>query len=292
MSGIHSRFGPDCLLRSCPAVPCILGLDKTFNPKVFPGYGEFYQTKMPLKGHFSFDLVKLTFLYLNLIFCPPKKLCVKVRVRLRGGFCRLKWEVFEKWSLDFPICPVSRFLSKLSTDPFAPTDPSICYWHGGGRKEGGRLWDTHMVSCKKLYLHLYHMRCLAPACLSVPLVRWTESVLKDNGSAYLHVTATENPSMQLLRRNNVNTTFHCQTSSHLHINTIVFNVNIQHTAMTAAKHSLWETTKMRVVHFQCNFSHFLIWKWKCDIEDWKLKQADLRSKAIMVSGAPASESLE
>ena len=47
-----------------------------------------------------------------------------------------------------------------------------------------------------------------------------------------------------------------------------------------------------LVHFQYNFSHFLIWKWKCDIEDWKLKQADLRSKAIMVSGAPASECLE
>ena len=28
----------------------------------------------------------------------------------------------------------SRFLSKLSFDPFAPTHPSICYWHGG-RKE-------------------------------------------------------------------------------------------------------------------------------------------------------------
>ena len=72
MSGIHSRFGPDCLLRSCPAVPCILGQDKTFNPKVFPGYGEFYQTKMPLKGHFSFDLVEQAFLSQLDILLPKK----------------------------------------------------------------------------------------------------------------------------------------------------------------------------------------------------------------------------
>ena len=110
--------------------------------------------------------------------------------------------------------------------------------------------------------------------------------------SFIHVTATENPSMQLLRRNNVNTTFHCQTSSHLHINTIVFNVNIQHCNDSGKTLVARNNEDACLVHFHHNFSHFLIWKWKCDIEDWKLKQADLRSKAIMVSGAPASECLE
>ena len=31
---------------------------------------------------------------------------------------------------------------------------------------------------------------------------------------------------------------------------------------------------MRLVHFHQKNSHFLIWKWKCDIEDWKLKRTD------------------
>ena len=74
MSGIHSRFGLDCRLRSCPAVRCILGPDKTLNPKVFPGYGEFNQTKMPLMGHFSFDLVKQAFLS-QFDILPPQKSC-------------------------------------------------------------------------------------------------------------------------------------------------------------------------------------------------------------------------
>ena len=77
MSGIHSRFGPDCLLRSCPAVPCTLGQDKTFNPKVFPGYGEFYQTKMPLIWSSKHS-------YLNLIFCPPKKAVSQSECEIEG----------------------------------------------------------------------------------------------------------------------------------------------------------------------------------------------------------------
>ena len=84
MSGIHSRFGLDCRLRSCPAVPCILSPDKTFNPKVFPGYGEFNRTKMPLMGHLSFDLVKQAFLYLNLISCPRKKAVSQSECEIEG----------------------------------------------------------------------------------------------------------------------------------------------------------------------------------------------------------------
>lgn len=82
MSGIHSRFGLDCRLRSCPAVPCILSPDKTFNPKVFTGYGEFNRTKMPLMGHLSFDLVKRAFLHL--IFCPPKKAVSQNECEIEG----------------------------------------------------------------------------------------------------------------------------------------------------------------------------------------------------------------
>ena len=73
------------------------------------------------------------------------------------------------------------------------------------------------------------------------------------------------------KRNNVNTTFHCQTSSHLHINTIVFNVNIQHCNDSGKTLVARNNEDACLVHFHHNFSHFLIWKWKCDIEDWKLK---------------------
>ena len=126
MRGIHSRFGLDCWLRSSPTSPCT-SRDKTLN--IIYGINAF--TKKSLWRSFLALMI-----WIFPIWYLARKKCFKVRLRRR--FCLwLEWEVFDKWSLDFPICLtwVSLFIQTFHRDPFAPTDPSICYWHGGGRRK-------------------------------------------------------------------------------------------------------------------------------------------------------------
>ena len=162
MSGIHSRFGPDCLVRSCPAVPCTLGQDKTFNPKVFPGYGEFYQTKMPLKRHFSFDLVKLAFLS-RIWYLAPKK------------SCESKWgwdwgEDFVGWSEKclrndlwiFPSVQSPAFYPNFPPTHLHPLIPQYVTDTGGGRREEGRretLGHSHGVMQEVISSFISHEMC-------------------------------------------------------------------------------------------------------------------------------------
>ena len=124
--------------------------------------------------------------YLNLIFCPPKKAVSQSECEIEGRI--LSAEVRSVWEM------ISGFSHLSSLPLFIQTfhRPICTHWSLNmllTRGEGGRretLGHSQGVM-QEVTFRLYHMRCLAPACLSVPQVSWTESVLKDNGSAYIHV---------------------------------------------------------------------------------------------------------
>ena len=155
MSRIHSRFGLDCWLRSCPTVPCI-GQDKTFKSGSFCRMESFTKQKCLWRSILAL-IWSSQHSHLNLISWQ-KKVWVKVRPRLRRGFCRLKWEVFDKWSLDFPICRPSRFFLSLFPLFIQTFRRPICtHWSLNmlltrGRKEG----DSGTLTCRKLNLSSYY----------------------------------------------------------------------------------------------------------------------------------------
>ena len=77
---------------------------------------------------------------------------------------------------------------------------------------------------------------------SAIIVRSPYLVSTDNGSAYIHVNADETrPQLETITEIMSTSLPRCQTSSHLHINTIVFNVNI---CIDGGKHQFGETTKI------------------------------------------------
>ena len=182
MRGIHSRFGLDCWLRSSPTSPCT-SRDKTLN--IIYGINAF--TKKSLWRSFLALMI-----WIFPIWYLARKKCFKVRLRRR--FCLwLEWEVFDKWSLDFPICLpwVSLFIQTFRGDPFAPTDPSICYWHGWAGEEkqysGHFHFFEHLID-QKLQMCLTHFRVHVASAI---IVRSPYLVSTDNGSAYIHVNASE-----------------------------------------------------------------------------------------------------
>ena len=236
MRGIHSRFGLDCLLRSSPTSPCT-SRDKTLN--IIYGINAF--TKKSLWRSFLALMI-----WIFPIWYLARKKCFKVRLRRR--FCLwLEWEVFDKWSLDFPICLtwVSLFIQTFRRDPFAPTDPSICYWHGGAGEE--RQYSGHFHFFKHLIDQKLQM-CNALSCSETPcFCHYCEIPLFSFDRQWLCLYSCQrlrDSSPQLGTITEIMSTSlpRCQTSSHLHINTIVFNVNI---CIDGGKHHFGETTQIQ-----------------------------------------------
>ena len=236
MRGIHSRFGLDCWLRSSPTSPCT-SRDKTLN--IIYRINAFTK-KMPLKEHFSFDDLNIP----NLISCKKKVFQSEIEatiLSLAG--------VGSVWQMIFGFSHLSDV--SLAFYPNFPLRPICTHWSLNmlltrrGRGREAILWTFSFLQAfdwSKITNVFNALSCSKTPCFchycEIPLFSFDRQWLclyscqsRRDSSPQLE-TITEIMSTSLPR---------CQTSSHLHINTIVFNVNI---CIDGGKHQFGETTKI------------------------------------------------
>ena len=144
MSEIHRIFGLDWSLRSFSASPWPLDQSRVNIFMFFPNSFTDQESWIEDTGFSQILALIWRRKYWHLDLISGRKTFSK-RFGLRFGGVSVKCLTNDLWispsvrSSEKSVCS-SAFYPNFHPDPFAPTDPSIRYWHGGGRRT--RRWES------------------------------------------------------------------------------------------------------------------------------------------------------